>query len=56
MLPLDIPTNGRVTTEPRIGGVVRNLEEEEELLLALTILRINQRLKSDEVTRARRLH
>jgi hypothetical protein len=38
--PLDAPA----AVEPRLGGPVRNLEEEEELQLALTILRINQRL------------
>ena len=42
MLPLDTPEM-RVATEPRIGGIVRTTEEEEELLLALTILRLNQR-------------
>lgn len=30
--------------EPRIGGPVRDLEEEEELQLAITIMKLNQRL------------
>lgn len=40
--PLDIPAG----PEPRIGGPVRDLEEEEELQLALTILRLVQRLSA----------
>ncbi len=45
MLPLDAAP-GPVRNEPRVGGAVNTLEEEEELQLALTILRINQRLQT----------
>lgn len=44
MLPDHLDALPRGATEPRIGGPVRDLEEEEELQLALTILRMNQRI------------
>jgi hypothetical protein len=49
MMPLDpqgTPGPRPVHVEPRIGGAIRTVEEEEELQLALTILRMQQRLHS----------
>lgn len=53
MMPIDHPPMP-VRTEPRVGGSVNSLEEEEGVQLALTILRLNQRLEGAHRPRRRR--